>query len=65
MHGLDQIDTTDAIDSKDSPRRHVSPAILEWRIETLKLELANEKRAHRCTKFRLKEAEQALMEVSR
>lgn len=39
------------------PRRHVSPSVLEFRIEMLKAELAAEKRAHRCTAFRLKEAE--------
>lgn len=44
-----------------TPRRHVSPSVLEYRIEMLKLELANERRAHRCTKFRLKEAENTIL----
>lgn len=55
MQGLNSTDTI------DRPRQHVSPSVLEYRIEMLKLELANERRAHRCTKFRLKEAENTIL----
>lgn len=60
MQGLNSTDTIDRLDTS-LPRQHVSPSVLEYRIEMLKLELANERRAHRCTKFRLKEAENTIL----
>lgn len=53
MQGLNSIEPIDRLDTS-IPRRHVSPAILETRIELLKLELAE-------TKYRLKEAENTIL----
>lgn len=55
------METLKSTNTTIEPRRHVSPSVLEFRIEMLKLELANERRAHRCTAFRLKEAENTIL----